>query len=166
MVDQLLRTLRSVSLRQFPVTEVGGVVYQFVKTQERFFFGWNEVQIGPVLVKIATAEKAIIDLVQFHRSQYSIDLLIEILDTYGYRIDKQRLLEYLKLAPISVQRILGFAFDLLDQEAEAAAVEALIDQKASKSYSRMTRTSDLYDSRWGLYYDQYFRRYQTAEEQR
>jgi len=166
MVDQLLGTLRSVSLKQFPATEVGGVVYQFVRTKERYFLGWDDAPIGPVRARIATAEKALIDLVQFHRTQYSVDLVIEILDTYRHRIDWKRLEEYLRFTPVSVQRIFGFSFDLLDQGVEAKAVEALIDRNTSRSHSRITRTSDVYDPRWGLYYDQYFHMYQTAKGRR
>ena len=60
--------------QQYEAVAIGGYTYRFVKTNTSFFYGWQESVLDSRHVKIATAEKALIDLVMFHRTVYAVDL--------------------------------------------------------------------------------------------
>jgi predicted transcriptional regulator of viral defense system len=158
--DQQLGVIRSVAIKQHITTEVGGVQYQFIRTQERYFYGWQEVWLSGVSTRIADSEKSLIDLLQFRRSRHRVDLIIEILEESGHQVDWGRLGEYLARAPLTVQRIFGFVFDLLGRQVEAESLHGLT--KGNTSHSKIAPTSDVFSSRWRLYYDQYFEKYLSS----
>ncbi len=77
--DQLLQTTTSVGLQQRASATLEGYTYRFVKTTEQYYFGFEERVLDGQTAQIATVEKALIDMVQFHRSAYSADRVLEIL---------------------------------------------------------------------------------------
>ncbi len=130
------------------------MAYQFIKTKATYFYGWEVIWFGNLEAKIATPEKAPIDLVQFHRNTYTVDLVIEILAKYEESVDIQRLAGYLESSPVTVQRIFGFIFELVGLRSQAEVLEALVGERASRS--KVTSESALFNARWRLYYDDYF----------
>ena len=85
--DQLPGTVTSISLKQRPTVTLEGIDYRFIKTGEKYFFGWETAQIDGRTVKISTPEKALIDLVQFHRTRLSVNLVAEKLVVYQNDLD-------------------------------------------------------------------------------
>jgi len=60
---------------------------------------------------MARLEKALIDLIQFHRSRYSTDLVLEKLLAFQNDIEHQRLVEFALKANLTTRRIAGFLMD-------------------------------------------------------
>jgi len=158
MYDQLLATLRSISLTRYKDSQVGGVAYRFIKTTDKYFYGWETHWLDGWQVKIASAEKALIDMIQFHRNTYSVDLVIEVLGEYENEIDLKKLVGYLHKSTIAVQRIFGFVFDLLGLSEEAEALHSVVKGKTNSS--KVTAQSDLFNARWRLYYNEFLGKYQ------
>ena len=103
-------------------------------------------------MKIATAEKAILDILNFQRTAYSIDLVLEKLREYQSSIDIAELNEFSRKQSSAVQRILGFLFDKTGIDSSY-----LYDlTKGESSSSRMTRDSQLFNAKWRLYYHKHF----------
>ena len=156
LYDQLLSTINSVALKQYKATTVDGITYSFVRTQQRYFYGWETYDIDGQTVKIADIEKALVDLIQFHRTRYSTDLVIEKLMTFTSDIQYQRLVDYVLKANLTARRILGFLMDCIDMdtgEIHASSVD-------SSSVSSVGGSDDeRYNSKWRLYYDPYFAKY-------
>ena len=111
LYDQLLTSINVVSLNQYKSTTIDRITYNFIKTQQRYFYGWNTHDIEGQMVKIASIEKALIDLIQFHRNRYSTDLVLEKLRTLNHEILHNRLVEYTLRANLTTQRIMGFLLD-------------------------------------------------------
>jgi predicted transcriptional regulator of viral defense system len=111
--DQLLRTTTSVALQQHNAVVLDGYVYQFVKTKQQFFYGFAQHTIDGQQAQIATVEKALLDLVQLHRTAYTVDRVTEILADGSADVDLARLLEFLKLSSLTTQRVFGLIFDRL-----------------------------------------------------
>src|SRR4030066_1848742 len=82
LYDQLLTSINSISLKQYKSTTIERVTYNFIKTQQRYFYGWGTFDIDGQSAQIAHVEKALIDLIQFHRSRYSTDLVLEKLSGF------------------------------------------------------------------------------------
>lgn len=148
--DQLMQTVLSVSLKQRKNATLDSTTYRFVKTTKKFFFGFGEHMFDGQSAQIATVEKALIDMIQLHRSAYTSDRVAEILADNLDQIDVERLNDYLKRANLTSQRIFGLLFDKLNIEYDRQLVARARGGLAS---SRLTVESDEYDAKWRLYYD-------------
>jgi predicted transcriptional regulator of viral defense system len=155
MYDQLQQMIRSVACKQYKTTEVGGLTYRFIKTTDAYFYGWDTVAIDTRQVKMATAEKALLDLLLFERTTYTTDLVLETLRDQQQSLDFERLQTHLARSTTTVQRIVGFLLDLAGLD--STAVAGLVAD--ATGVSRITKQSTLYSHKWRLYYDQHFTQY-------
>jgi predicted transcriptional regulator of viral defense system len=147
LFDQHLKTVISVSPRAYADKEFQGVIYKFVKAKERLYFGYEEKRVEDYLVKIATVEKALLDLLSFKRTAYSVDLVMERLRKNAGELDLERLSEYLGDQSLTVRRIMGFLLEAagLDTEDLHAEVEG------ASSASFMLKGAGDFNARWRLY---------------
>lgn len=152
MFDQYLRTIVSVSLKAYKTVEIHDTNYRFIKTKKKLFYGWEERRVENYLVKIATAEKAISDMLCFDRNVYSIDLVLEKLKEYKNDFDFARLNELSRKQTTTVQRIIGFLLDKIN--IDSGYLHNLIKDKKNCSY--MTKDSTEFNARWRLYYHKHF----------
>lgn len=152
MFDQHLKTVTSVSLKKISKKEIQGTTFEFITTSKDNFYGWSEFEMEGRLVKIATAEKAILDILNFKRTIHSVDLVLEKLKDYQGSIDIARINELSKKQSVAVQRILGFLFDKIG--IDSSYFYDLIKGKTSNS--RMTKDSELFNAKWRLYYHNHF----------
>jgi predicted transcriptional regulator of viral defense system len=156
--DQLMRSTTSIALKQHATVALQGISYRFVKTTEQYFYGFEEHLFAGHRAQIATVEKAIIDMVQYHRSAYSADRVLEILSEDFHNVDQKRLTAYLLKANITTQRLFGLFFDRLNLSYDQKLVENARNNPAA---SRVDGAGQLYDAKWRLYYDPaMFRNYQ------
>jgi predicted transcriptional regulator of viral defense system len=156
LYDQMLNNIIAVSLQRYKTTTIDGITYKFISTQEKYFFGWATYDIDGQAVKIAQAEKALIDLIQFHRNRYSTDLVIEKLLTYQNDLDHQALIEFALQSNLTTQRILGFVMDIA--KLDSSHLDKVVSNR--KSVSSITSSkNNYYSNKWKLYYDSYFSRY-------
>jgi predicted transcriptional regulator of viral defense system len=146
----MMRTLTSVSLRQHTSVEVGGLTYRYVKTKQEFFVGFEEQDFDGQTAQIATVEKALVDLVQLHRTAYTSDRVAEVLADSRHLLDYGRLNQYLELANLTTQRIFGLLFETLGIEYDDRLLQRA--QKALAS-AHLTPDSKTYNAKWRLYYD-------------
>jgi len=155
MFDQLVKTTTSISLKQNKTIELLGFQYRYIKTQPKYFFGWEEVDYQRQIAKIALPEKALIDAIQFSRSNISLDMVIEKVVEFKDQINLVRLNEYLSKSPIAVQKIFGFILDLLG--IETREILKMLNNNKSRVY--IVEGSNNYNSKWNIYYDDIFKRY-------
>jgi predicted transcriptional regulator of viral defense system len=156
LYDQLLANITAISLKQYRTTNISGITYHFIKTQEKYFYGWEKHFIDGQSTKIATPEKALIDLIQFHRNRYSTDLVLEKLGANQNSIDQQTLIEYTLKANLTTRRIMGFLMDI----AKLDSKRLLSSVQNNPSVSSINASkNNLYHHKWRLYYDQFFEQY-------
>ncbi|OGI28508.1 MAG: hypothetical protein A2288_00120 [Candidatus Moranbacteria bacterium RIFOXYA12_FULL_44_15] len=152
MFDQHLKTVKSVSLKKISKKEIQGTTFEFITTGKENFYGWSEFKMDGRLVKIATIEKAILDMLNFKRTLSSIDLILEKLKDYQGSIDIDRLKELSEKQSVAVQRILGFLSDKIGVDSSYFYNST----KGKTSNSRMTKDSKLFNAKWRLYYHNHF----------
>ncbi len=111
MYDQLLSTVISVSLTQHESVALEGITYRYIKTQDKYYYGYEEVRVDGRIVRVATAEKALIDMIQFHRTAGAVDMVTEKVTTYYHELDLERLARYLARANRTVRQIFGTILD-------------------------------------------------------
>jgi predicted transcriptional regulator of viral defense system len=151
--DQYLKMVTSFCLKKQASKEIQDITYKFVKTSKKNFYGWQDVQIEGRMVKIATLEKAILDMIHFQRTLNSLDLVLEKLREYGNNFDLQKLYEFSKNQSITVQKIMGFLLDKANLDSNQIRQSV----KGAKGASLMTKDSNLFNAKWNLYYHNHFK---------
>jgi hypothetical protein len=157
MFDQLTVKTVSVSLKGYKSVQVAGLDYVYVKTKPEYFFGWQEVQVDNDSARLATPEKALIDMVNFHRSHYSIDMVIEILSEHRDDLDLTRLNDYLSKFSLTTIKIFGLIYDFLGIDSDELL--GLVNKRGTHW---VVSGDKKFNSKWRLYYNPYFDRYEPA----
>lgn len=157
MFDQFAGKIVSISLKMHKKVLLQNIEYSFIKTKADYYFGWQDVNIDNKIARIATAEKALVDMINFHKSTYSIDLVIEKLREHKYDLDFTRLNEYVGKMSMTTIKIFGFIFDLININSSKLLKHA----KSVKGAHRMTTNAKIFNAKWRLYYDAYFDKYKS-----
>ena len=156
MFNQLTRKTVSISLKMYKSVKLAGMEYSFVKTKPDYYFGWQDIQVDSQTARVATPEKALVDMVNFHKSQYSIDLVIDKLLNYKTDLDLNRLSDYVSKFPITTIKIFGVIFDLLG--IDSGKLYKLVKPVGTHW---MLPGDGKFNAKWRLYYREYFDKYQV-----
>lgn len=156
MFDQLTDKTISISLKAYKSVKLAAMEYSFIKTKTHLYFGWQEVIIDNQNTKIATAEKALIDMVHFHKNKLAIDIVIEKVKEYKDELNHARFIEYLSKFSTTTIKIFGFIFDLLSIDTNE--LHKFIKNNHGTHW--MTVHDKKFNAKWRLYYDEYFDKYQ------
>jgi predicted transcriptional regulator of viral defense system len=158
MFDQLTSTIISIAATQYKTVQLQGTVYSYVRANRNYFFGWQEVSLDGRLVRIATAEKALVDIIHFHKSKYSVDVVIEKLLEHRDSVDMETLIAYVGKMSITTIKIFGFILDLL--QIDSHDLHTLVKIKQGTHW--MLAGDAKFNAKWRLYYDAFFDKYQPA----
>ena len=159
MFDQFVQQCSSVSLKQHKETILESIQYRFIKTQEKFFIGWEQVEIENMSARIASAEKALVDLIHFRTGKYVVDLVIEKLQTHEKDLNIENLIHFASLASQKTMKIFGLVFDLLEWDSQEL-LQLLMGTRSTHWISSNDKT---FNAKWRLYYDQYFDNYKIEK---
>lgn len=149
MFDQQLAIIISVSIKSRQAPTLQGITYKFIKTKSELFYGWEGKRVENYLVKIATPEKALLDMLSFQRSAYSVDLVLEKLKEHKHDFDYERFNKFLKKQSLTVKRITGFLFDLAG--IDSSHLYNTVRHKKTSSF--ITAKSKKFNARWRLYFE-------------
>ena len=158
MFDQLAGKTISVSLIQYKPVQLSGMQYGFVKTKPEYYFGWQEVPIGSQSARIATPEKALVDMVNFHKNRYAIDLMIEKLIDYQNELDLAQLTDFVSRFPTATVKIFGLIFDWLGFD--SSKLSSLV--KPGSTHWMLTGDTK-FNAKWRLYYREDFEKYRAQQ---
>ncbi len=149
LFDQLTRkitAITSLKSRNFTFQDLD---FQFVKTKPHLIFGYKEIAINGLKAKVAELEKVILDYLYFRADAYSIDLVLEKLRENKSDFNFHKIQEYALTSSVSVKRRLGFLLDLIGVDTSKLHQEV----KKQYGYSRLTKKSKEFNSKWRLYYE-------------
>lgn len=152
MFDQHLKTIISLTLKERKQKEVQGAQYVFIHTKEGNFTGWETKWEHSNKMQIATAEKALLDMLAHKRSFYATDLVLEKLQEYSRDINWEKFIMLAKTQSITVQRIAGFLLDKININSS----ELLKNVTGEKSASLITKDSKKFIAKWRLYVHDHF----------
>ncbi|HOZ03227.1 MAG TPA: type IV toxin-antitoxin system AbiEi family antitoxin [Candidatus Woesebacteria bacterium] len=158
MFDQLTNKTISISQVQYKTAQLQSIEYSFVKVLNKWFFGWQDVIIDNKTVRMATAEKALIDMIQFRKSKYTVDLVVEKLSVYKDSLDLQKMTEYLGKMSLTTVKTFGLLFDILGIDSGD-----LYNQVKLRGTHLMLSRDAKFNAKWRLYYDKYFDKYQSVK---
>lgn len=158
MFDQLTNKTFSISLKKYKTVTLNSTEYSFIKTKPEYYFGWHEIIIDNQNIRIATAEKALIDIINFHKTQYTIDLVIEKLLEHKKDLDLDILNKYIAKFSSTTIKIFGLIFDLIGIKSDSLYKIT----KIKHSTNWMLPNDTKFNSKWRLYYNSYFDKYQSS----
>ncbi len=146
--DQGISKYRSVSLRQHASKSLEGVVYEYVKVKEEMFFGFSVEKVDGGDAKIASVEKALLDMLEYNRTINTVSIVLEKMNIYRDEINFARLYKYSKNFSQTTVKTLGLLLDLL--EIDSTRFEKLV-RKGSTSH--MLKNSNKFSNKWRIYYN-------------
>lgn len=149
MFDQYANSVVSISSKGNKKYLLDNYLFVFSKVKKEMFFGFSEKIENGKFVRIADAEKALIDYLYLDKSFGSASLVFEKLRDYHQELDLKKLQEYALRSGFTIKREVGFMLDELKLDS------GLIYQaiKNNRGASRFTKESKLFNAKWRLYYD-------------
>jgi predicted transcriptional regulator of viral defense system len=126
-----------------------GTTFKFAKVKQELYFGFTEKIIEGKKVRIAEAEKALIDYLYLDKSFGSASLVFEILRDHHQELDLKKLQEYAVRSGNTLARKIGFILDEL--QLDTSKVYQVIQKERGSSH--FTKDSKLFNAKWRLYYD-------------
>ena len=160
MFDQWTNKVISIAKNRYKAIQLGSNEYSFINAKDQFFFGWKEITIEGRVSRIATSEKALIDIIHFHKSKYSVDLVIEKLQEHRESLDIEKVCEYMSKMSTTTTKIFGFILDLLHIDSHTLYESIKIKQSTHWMFVGDRK----FNAKWRLYYDEYFDKYLSANK--
>ncbi len=157
MFDQFTSKIISISIKRYKKVQLQNIEYSYITTKDDYYFGWQVVNIDGKIARVAMAEKALIDIVNFHKSLYAIDLVVEKLRDHRNDLDLARINEYVGKFSMTTIKIFGLIFDFLKIDSS----QLLKIAKEAHGAHRMIASAKVYNAKWRLYYDSYFDKYKS-----
>lgn len=146
--DQGLQKYRSISKKQYLDKTIEGIIYEYVKVKDLSYFGFKVENVDGGQARIATKERALLDMIEYKKSISTLSLVLEKLSLYKNDIDFKLFAEYLQNYSQVTIKICGFFFDLIGKNSKFA--ELLVNKRST---SRMSESSEKFSNKWRLYYD-------------
>ncbi|MFH1825366.1 MAG: hypothetical protein ABH873_09140 [Candidatus Firestonebacteria bacterium] len=147
--DQMLSTVSAITFKRARRYKMRNVEIKFFKISGNLYFGFSGERGDVGIVNIAKKEKAILDILYFRSNEYYAGLVWQKLNEYKNDFDFNLLKEYASKFNYDVIRQIGFFLDKLDISTND--LYKLISGKTS--YSKMTKDSKVFNSKWRLYFD-------------
>lgn len=149
MFDQYTKTTVAVNYEISKKYKFENHEFHFVKIAKKYFFGFTQIRQDGKLVNIANPEKALIDFLYLDKSFYSASLVFEKFRSHKNEIDFARLQDYALKYGVSIQRKIGFILDQIGVDSS----RILKNVKQQKGFSKFTKESKIFNTKWRLYYD-------------
>lgn len=149
MFDQYDRTITSITIKNSKKYNFDNHTYKYSKVKKDIYFGFVEKRENNKIIKIAEAEKALIDYLYLDKSFGSASLVFEKIRDHHLELDLDKLQAYAVHSGLTVLRKIGFILDVLKLDS-GQAFRALKNKRGS---SYFTADSTSFNAKWRLYYD-------------
>jgi predicted transcriptional regulator of viral defense system/predicted nucleotidyltransferase component of viral defense system len=147
MFDQMLARIDAVTTRTTKTYQVLKTTYTFSSIKKDLYFGFTQESVNNQKVNVAEIEKAILDLLYFRSSGYTISLVIEKLREYQDQFDFKKLKEYSIRYSLGMVRKIGFLLDQIDVDTTDLFSQ---NQVKKNSFSKLTQDAEQFNAKWTL----------------
>lgn len=149
MFDQYSKTVAAVNYKSSKLYKFEKQEFRFAKVSKKYYFGFIQIRYDGKLINMATKEKALLDYLYLDKSFYAANLVFEKIKNYQHEIDFEKLQNYALKSGISMQRKIGLLLDQINIDSS----KLLESVKMHQGFSRFTKESKIFNSKWRLYYD-------------
>lgn len=149
MFDQYSDTIISITDKKNAVYVFDDFTFKFSKVKQNMYFGFSEkIDVGKK-IRLADAEKAIIDYLYLSNSFATASLIFEILRDHQQHLDLNKLIDYTLRSGATIQRKIGWLLDSL----KINSTKLYQTTHNNRSVSKFTNDSKSFNAKWRLYYD-------------
>ena len=152
--DQGLKKIQSISQKQYLEKTIESITYEYIKVKNSNYFGFEEHKVDGGTARIATNERAILDIIEYKRTVSNVSLVQEKLNNHIDEFDLERLTFYAKNYSQTTIKTLGLVLDFIGKD-----TDKLNFQINKKSTSRISEGSDKFSNKWRLYYNSILEEY-------
>lgn len=152
LFDQLPSKLTAVTSGKPKKYTFQNLEYEFKRIKSSLYFGFFETTENEQKASVAELEKVFLDFLYFRIDTYSIDLVLEKIKDGRDDLKLKELFSYAAKYPISVQRRLGYLLDLAGMSSDNLYKKI----KSRRDFSKLTNTSDKFNAKWRIYYEDRF----------
>lgn len=149
LFDQYSPTVVSITFTVNKKYLFDNYIFRYLKVKKSMYFGFTEKIIDGKKVRMAEAEKALIDYLYLDRSFECASLVFEKLKEYSQELDLKKLQKYALHAGLTVSRKIGFMLDQLGLD--STSLHEITCK--NRSISKLTAKSKSFNAKWRLYYD-------------
>ena len=149
LFDQYSATIVSVTTQVGKKYLFDGYTFRYSKVKQGMYFGFTEKIIDGKKVRLAEAEKALLDYLYMDKSFASASLVFEKLREYHHELDLKKLQEYAARYGFTIARKIGFMLDQL--KFDSTSLYLFIEK--NRGVSLFTVDSKIFNAKWRLYYD-------------
>lgn len=149
MFDQYTKTIVAITTKESKKYNFDGYLFKFTRVKGSMFFGYSVKLENGRMVKIADAEKALIDYLYLDNSFTSASLVYEKLKEFKESIDFDKFQEYATKVDITTMRKCGFLLDQLGIDSKYLHMKLT----TNKGFSKFTKESTTFNAKWRIYYD-------------
>lgn len=149
LFDQYSATIVSITSMSNKKYLFDDYTFQYSKVKKNMYFGFTEKMVGGKKVRLAEAEKALIDYLYLDKSFGSASLVFETLRDHHRTLNLNTLQTYAAAAGITMQRKIGFMLDALKLD----STKSYQTVKGNRGTARFTHDARVFNAKWRLYYD-------------
>ena len=149
MFDQYSTTIVSMSKKESKRYLFDNHTFKYVKVKSDLYFGFTEIGIDGQKVRVAEAEKALLDYLYVDNSFSTASLVFEKLRDHHRYLDIYKLQKYSLVFGATIIRKIGFLLDQLQLDSILLHEHV----KQNRSFARFTIDSKLFNAKWRIYYD-------------
>ena len=124
-------------------------IFRYSKVKKDIYFGFTEKMVNGKKIRLAEAEKALIDYLYLDKSFGTASLVFEKLREHYRDLDLKKLQEYASRCGFTTARKIGFLLDQLKLDSHFLYFFV----KKNRGVSRFTVDSKIFNAKWRLYYD-------------
>ena len=149
MFDQYGKTVTAITDKKTKKFIFDDFTFQYSKVKKSMYFGFSEKIENSQKIRIADAEKALIDYLYLDKSFGSASLVFEKMKNHHQSLDLIKLQKYAIKSVITVIRKIGFMLDGLKLNSDTLRMAVM----HNRGISRFTKESKLFNAKWRIYYD-------------
>lgn len=147
--DQLSKEIISITIKENKTYIFDNFTYKFSKIKKSMFFGFTKKMYNGRIIKIADAEKALIDYLYLDNSFNCASTVSEIIKEHYKDLNLDKLQDYAIKSSITIQKKIGFFLD--QNKLDSTKLYQTI--KNNRGVSHFTTESKLFNAKWRIYYD-------------
>jgi predicted transcriptional regulator of viral defense system len=149
MFDQYDRIITSITTKYSKKYDFDNHTYNFSKIKKNLYFGFVEKRENGKIVRIAEAEKALLDYLYLESSFAVASLVFEKIKEHHMELDLNKLQTYSEKFGLTMVRKVGFMLDTLNLNSDLC-YKALGKNLGN---SRLGSETKVFNAKWRLYYD-------------
>jgi predicted transcriptional regulator of viral defense system len=149
LFDQHSTTIVSVSATPSKRYFFDQPTFMYAKVKAAVYFGFTAQSVAGQRLRVAEAEKALLDYLYLDTSFLSASVVFETVRDHQHDLDLQKLQDYAQRFGITMTRKVGWLFD----QVQLDSTTLYRSLRQNRSVAHFTPQANVFNAKWRIYYD-------------